>query len=360
MKKFPYISFNAGPTHVSDKVMNALREVVDARVFSMSHRSKEFSEISEQAIEGLRKQMKIPKDYHIFYQNSSTIAWDTVLQNVVDKQSFHFVCGEFSSRFHQTGEKLRLNARKYETPSGHAVKWEQAPITDKDELVCITHNETRSGLMWPQEVLKQIREKYPQQLIAIDVCSSFGAMKMNWSDADIWLGSVQKGLTMPAGLAYLIVNPRAFERALKLNKSIPSWHKFEVMRDMMKVYQIYETPNAILIALLAKLMEDWNLEEIDAETKRKAQLIYGADLNWVPQVKDPAWQSLTSTIFDVDNAEKWHKLAEAKGYQLGKCFGPCAENAIRICNFPSHTYEMFENLIEALKAESKIKQYTGR
>lgn len=354
MRNINFISFSAGPTHLSDKVVQAMHEVVDEDFCALSHRSPEFSAVSKKAIEGLRKQMRIPDDYHIFYQNSSTVAWDTVLQNVVDKQSFHYVCGEFSGRFQQTGEKLGINARKFDTPSGQPVRWEQAPISAKDELICITHNETRNGIMWPDHVLKSIREKYPDPLIAIDVCSSFAAMKLDWSVADIWLGSVQKGLTMPAGMAYLIVNQRAIDRALKLKKSVPDWHNFAIMIEMMKKYQIFETPNSFLIGVLAKLMEDWDIDAIDAETRRKAKFIYSADVNWKPYVKDPEWQSLTSPMFVVDNAEKWHKLAESNGFILGKSFGKDGDNTFRVCNFPSHTLEMFQDLVQVLKDKSVV------
>lgn len=347
--KYPYISFSAGPTYISEKTLKALQDVVSSGFLSASHRSPEFSEVSKQAIEGMRKQFKIPKEYRIFYQNSSTVAWDTVLQNLVEKNSFHFVCGEFSNRFYQTAESLKLQAKKHETNSGYPVEWQKAEIPKNAEFIAITHNETRSGLMWPFEIIREVRNAYPESLLAIDVCSSFGGMTMDWTLADIWLGSVQKCLTMPAGFGYLIVSPRAFQKALKLKKSIPAWHRFEVMDEMMKVYQIYETPSSIHVGLLAKLMEDFDLEAIEKETKRKAKLIYSAKMDWEPHVKDPNWQSITSAHFIVDNAEKWHKKAEKANFQLGRSFSQFADNGIRICNFPSHTYEMIESLLAALK-----------
>jgi len=343
------ISFNAGPTYISKSTRQAIKDIVDSGFLQTSHRSKEFSEVSRQAIEGMRTQMGIPKDYHIFYQNSSTIAWDTVIQNCVAKSALHFVCGEFSKRFYETSEKLISHPEKYETSSGQAVDWQNAVIKPGTELITITHNETRSGLMWPEMVISKIRKQNPESLLAIDVCSSFGAMSFNWEDADIWLGSVQKGLAMPTGLGYLFVSPRAYEKAIKLNKSIPKWHSFSIMREQMKVYQTYETPNLLEIALLAKLMEDWNIHEIEAETRRKADLIYHANLEWTPHCDDKEWQSITSMQFIVDDAKKWHKKAEGANFALGHCFGDLANSGIRICNFPSHTYQMFQELITALK-----------
>lgn len=346
--EYDFISFSAGPTYISDSTRKALVAIVESGFLQVSHRSDEFSEISKQAIEGLRKEMRIPNDYHIFYQNSSTIAWDTVLQNLVAKKSFHFVLGEFSERFFHTAERLNITASKFDPPTDRAVPWENAPISKEDELIAITHNETRSGLMWPMNELQKLRKAYPDALIAIDVCSSFGGMLLDWKVADIWLGSVQKCLGMPAGFGYLIVSPRAFERSLALKKNIPDWRHFKVMEEQMKKYQTFETPNTLAIALLAKLMEDWDLNAIDQETRRKAQLIYSADLDWDPYIKDATWRSITCAHFMVNDASKWHAKAKAAHFVLGSSFDSFKKHGIRVANFPSHTYTIIEALLKAL------------
>jgi phosphoserine aminotransferase len=347
IRSYP-ISFNAGPTFIPDNVIQAIHDVADSGFLSTSHRSKEFSEVSRKAIEGLRKQMRIPDNYHIFYQNSSTVAWDTVIQNIVKENSFHFVCGEFSNRWHQTAEKLIPHAKKYETPSGEAVLWENAKVPRETELIAITHNETRSGLQWPFETIRDIRNSYPDKTLAIDVCSSFGGMAMDWTLADVWLGSVQKCLTLPPGLAYLLVSDRAFERAVQLNKPIPAWHRFSIMQEQMKVYQTFETPNMLAIGLLARLMENWDIDAIEQKTREKAKILYQAPLPWSPYVSDKKWQSIVTTMFKVQNASEWRDKALKGGFALGGTFGQDAENSVRICNFPGHTPQMFHDLIKAL------------
>lgn len=347
--EYKLISFNAGPSYIGEKTLNALREVIASGFLSASHRSPEFTAVSKEAIEGLRKQMQIPDDFHIFYQNSSTIAWDTVIQNVVEKNSFHFVCGEFSRRFYQTAVDLGLNAMIFDTPIGEQVEWEKAVIPSNTELITITHNETRSGIMWPFEVIKAIKTRNPNSLVAVDVCSSFGGMKMDWEAADIWLGSVQKCLSMPAGLGYLIINSKTLEKGLRLNKKMPKWRRFETLFDQMKRYQIYETPNSLAIGCLAILMRDFDLEATDKETRRKSDFLYHADLDWEPLIKDETWQSITTPHFLVDNVPQWHKKALDANFQLGSMYSDFANKGFRIANFPSHTYEIMQALVEALK-----------
>lgn len=346
---YNYISFNAGPSYLSEESLNALHEVVSSGFLSVSHRSDQFTEISRQAIEGLREKMGIPKSFHILYHPSSTVIWDTIIQNLVQKKSYHFICGEFSRRFYDTSHDLGLEALTFNSPIGKVIDWQKAIIPKDCEMITITHNETRSGLMWPIEVIKEIKESSPHSLMAVDVCSSFGGMKMDWEAADIWLGSVQKCLSMPAGLGYLIINEKAVEKAKSVRRNIPEWRRLDIMIEQMKKYQIFETPNSLAIGCLAILMRSFDLEKTDKDTRRKADFLFNCDLNWEPLIKDPEWRSLTTPHFLVDDADKWHKQALEHGFQLGPMFGEYAKKGFRIANFPSHTYEIMERLVQSLK-----------
>lgn len=343
------ISFNAGPSYVAPRTKKALHDIIDSGFLSVSHRSAEFSTMTKRAVDNLRKQMRIPNEFHIFFQPSAIASMDTILQNVVKSSSFHFVNGDFSERFHTTGLQLNLDSKAHVTPGSDPIDWQNAKIPRGTELITATHNETRMGNMWPAEELKNLRKAFPEPLLAIDVTSSFGGLIMDWSIADIWFSSVQKGLGMPPGLAVLLINERAFQKALDLKKKIPPWRRFDILREQMKKFQCFETPNMLAIALLAEQMEEWDLDKIDQETKRKAQFLYSANMDWVPHVKDPAWQSTTVTHFIVDDAEKWHARAKASNFALGYVFGDYAQKGIRISNFPQHTLKMLEDLLEALK-----------
>ncbi|MFN4173812.1 MAG: aminotransferase class V-fold PLP-dependent enzyme [Parachlamydiaceae bacterium] len=343
------ISFSAGPSYLSEKTLNALHDVVSSGFLSVSHRSEQFSEVSKMAIEGLRKNMRIPESYHIFYHPSSTTIWDTVLQNFVQNTSYHFVCGEFSKRFFDSAKYIGLNALSFDTPIGEIVDYKKAVIPKEAELITITHNETRSGLMWPMHVMREIKDAHPHALTAIDFCSSFGGMKFDWEAGDIWISSSQKCLSLPAGMGILIVNPKAVEKSKSVKRLIPDWRRLETMLYHMKKYQIFETPNSILIGTLAILMRDYDLEKTHDETYRKAELLYNADLDWKPIISDYDWRSVTTPHFIVDDSAKWHRVAKEHGFELGAMFGDYASKGFRIANFPNHTYEIMQRLIRALK-----------
>lgn len=308
-------------------------------------------EVSRQAIEGLREKMRLPADYRIYYQPSSTAAMDTLLRNLVFKKSFHFVNGAFASLFFKTAIDINLEAFSFDSPWDQAVASEKAILPDDTELIAVTHNETSTGSIWPLEKIHQLRLRFPEPLIAVDVTSSFGAMVMNWQDADVWFGSVQKCLGLPAGLGFLIVNPRAFEKAklvIKAKKGIPAWQRFDVLEEKMQNYQTPETPNMLNIALLARQMTDWSIGEKETALLEKAKILYEASLPWLPYIADLQWRSPTVLNFLVNDPNFWHKIAGQAGIVLGKGYGPLKEKCIRIANFPAISLEHIQNLVDYL------------
>jgi len=344
-----FITFNPGPSQLSPETIQSMLEIAKSGFLSQSHRSQAFMEVSQKAIDGLLTKLQIPSAYQIFYQPSSTAAMDTILRNLVIRKSFHFVYGSFSNLFFKTALEIGLDSISYNSPLNQAVTWEKAVIQKDIELIAVTHNETSTGLMWPQEELANLREKYPSQLLAVDVTSSCGGMKMDCNCADIWFGSVQKCLGLPSGLGFIIVSPRAFEKAKQV-KGIAAWQRFSVLAEKMRNYQTPETPNMFDIALLAKQMSNWNIEEIEANTFRKAKLLYEENtLPWKPYMIDERWRSKTVIGFTVDQPEKWCQFAKEHNIILGKGYGSLKDICIRIANFPAITISHIENLLRVLK-----------
>jgi len=342
------VTFNPGPSYLTADTLRGIQEIAASGFLSLSHRSDNFSEVSKKAIDGLRKQLRIPNHFRIFYQFSATAAMDTLLRNLVRKKSFHFVHGAFSKLYHSTAEEIGLTALAYEPLWDQAIAWDKVKIDADVELIAITHNETATGLMWPHKELQGIRKAYPSPLIAVDVTSTFGSVNMDWEDADVWFGSVQKCLGLPSGLGYLIVNPRAYEIGIKA-KGLSSWQSFAYLDEKMKLYQTPETPNMMAIALLARKMENWDLAEIEKSRDLKAKLLYEAPLEWKPYVQSKEWRSSTVPNFLVNDSMAWKKKALEANMILGDGYGPLNPIAIRIANFPAINPAHIESLISVLK-----------
>ena len=351
-----FITFNPGPSQIAPKILQGIRDISQSGFLSMSHRSEAFIEMSRKAIEGLRFSMSLPPEYRIFYQPSATSAMDALLRNLVFKKSYHFVNGHFSSVFYHSAVGIGLDAGIFDNPLDQPIAWEKAEISPDVELIALTHNETSTGSMWPQADLDEIRRRHPNILIANDVTSSFGAMRMNWENADVFFGSVQKNLGLPAGLGILIISPRAYEKSLEViakKKGISPLQRFDKLAEMMHSYQTPETPNMFAIALLALQMSDWDLGKIESEVRAKAERLYANSDVWKPYIQNKAWQSCTVLNVVVESASAWHAKAKEQGILLGHGYGRLKDTCIRLATFPALSMEAIGKLIDFSKTIEK-------
>ena len=342
------VSLNPGPSQISAETVADIAEVAASGLLSRSHRSAEFVEVSRAAFRGLKEKLAIPEDHVVLYQSSATAAMDAILRNCVARRSFHFVHGAFGRRFHRSGVEIGLDAVAVASEGGREVPWRDAKIPPGTELVAVTHNETSTGLMWPPEALSALRAAHPAPLLAVDVTSSFGAMAMRWTDADVWFGSVQKCLGLPAGMGYLVVGPRAMAAARRLAPKVSAWQSFVAMEEKMRSWQTIATPNVLAIALLARQMERWDLARIERETREKAAFLYGANVGWTPYVEDAAWRSVTVACFRVDEPARRLEKARAAGFLLGSGYGELKASTVRVANFPAIAKDALERLVAAL------------
>lgn len=347
-----HLTFNPGPTHMNQGTLECLEELLHSGYLAASHRSSDFMKMSEKALTGLRQSMGIPEEYHVFYQPSATVAMDTILRNLVLEKSGHFTHGAFSKRFFQTAREIGIQAEAFESDWRSAVPWREAEIPPDTELIALTHNETSTGLAWPLEEMTALSKSYKDTLIAVDVTSSFGALAMDWRCADAWFFSIQKCLGLPSGLGILLLSPRAMEKGkavLKKRGGVAAWQSVIELEKKMECYQTPETPNMLAIALLAWIMEKWDIQTIEANMKEKAQLVYSASHLWTPYVKDPNWRSISVANLDVGDSKAWHELASEHQMTLGKGYGPLKESCIRIATFPGISLSAIHRLLELPK-----------
>lgn len=338
-----FLTFNPGPSQVSPKIKQAVKDIAASNFLSISHRSSKFTEVSKKAIEGLRSKMGLPPEYHIFYMPSATGAINCLLKNVVEKRTFHFTHGTFSTLFYHSSLSEGFDALHHEPPWDKPIDWENVVIPEDVELISITHCETATGLIWPREELEKFRKRYPEPLLAIDATSTFGSMVMDWKVADVWICAVQKCLGLPSGLGLLIVGPRAFAKAMGIKRYASSWQNFESLEKMMKDYQTPETPNLMNIALLGVQMEDWDLRQNERDLVVKLELLDRTP--WKYYVEDPNWRSPTVINYIVGKSEEWHRKAEEAGIILGLGYGPLKDSCIRIANFPAITPAHIKRLL---------------
>lgn len=348
------ITFNPGPSQIAPAIQDFLQHLPMSNFLSLSHRSPEFIVFFDGLIRRMKRVFAVPEDYRIFFVPSATAAMSMTVGNLVKSHSTHFVHGSFSKRFAETSSQMGKTVCRFDSEPDKPVRWEEHHVPGETELIAITHNETSTGLMWPVSDIEALRKRWPEPILAVDVTSSFGAVVFQYDCADIWFGSVQKVLGLPAGLGFMIVSPRALDKAKSINqKSVPAWMDLNRLDELYMKPQTFETPSALHLAMLNRVLEDWDVQSVFSSTVKKAERLYSVliqkPMNAVPFVKSPHWRSMTVACFEVENPEQWHELALAEGFVLGKGYGTWKKTQVRIANFPAHTAAHFQMLFQVLR-----------
>jgi phosphoserine aminotransferase len=316
-------------------------------------------DIYKHTADSLRKLLGIPSDHHIFFLGSATEAMERIIQNTVETNSFHFVNGAFSKKFFTIAEQLGKRAEKKEVPPGRGFLLKSITIPEETECICITQNETSTGVSIPIADISYLKQKNPSSLVALDVVSSAPNVGVDFASADLTFFSVQKLFGLPAGLGALIVSPAAFEKSKNLfgrGVGIGSYHNFLIMEEYERKYQVHETPNVLAIYLLGKVCDDFlerGIDTIRKEIEEKALLLYEYFDNhpkYRPFVQNKEFRSMTTIVIDTQGeATKIVPYLEEKGFIVGSGYGSFKGNQIRIANFPSLPIEYVERLLRVLR-----------
>jgi phosphoserine aminotransferase len=350
-------NFTPGPSQLYFTIEDHMRTALREGIPSISHRSKQFESIYQEAVGGLRELLKLPANYHVYFTGSATEIWERILQNLVIDNSFHFVNGSFSKRFYEIGQQLGKHPVKAEVELGKGFG-HNTEITGTPELIAITQNETSTGVAMPLDVIYGIKKKHPNALIAVDAVSSLPYPDFDYEQLDSVFFSVQKAFGLPAGLGVWMVNEKCIAKAEQLlsrGMSIGSYHNIPSLHSFAIKNQTPETPNVLYIYLLGKVIGDMlrkGIGVIRKETEYKAALLYN-ELERHPLlnafVTEKELQSRTVIVADCgEHTARVAAHLQSKGMHPGDGYGSLKKTQLRFANFPTHAKEHFELLVDSL------------
>lgn len=354
-----YTYFTVGPSQLYPTVQKHFAKAFSQEVGSMNHRGPIFAQLFENLEKNLKKLLIIPAQYKIFFLGSGTEGMERIIENTVEKESFHFINGAFSKKFYTIAQELKKQPQKYEVPLGEGFDMTHVVIPKTSEVICLTQNETSIGTQVSEKDIHEIKRQYPDKLIAVDTVSSMPYVSFDYSLTDCVFFSVQKGFGLPAGLGLLIVSPAALQKAEYLQKkgyNIGTYHNFLSLTKWSEKGQTPTTPPVIEIYVLNNVVKDMltkGIETIRKETDMKAMLLYDFFDNhplWKPFVKKSAYRSKTVAVIEmgkdtkpVDEYLRKHHIIVGRGY------GDLKEQQFRIGNFPALTLVDVRRLIKLLK-----------
>ena len=355
------IYFTVGPSELYPKFRSFLDAAMDHEMGSISHRGQQFTELHKDLGAHLKQLVGIPEGYSVFYSGSATEWMERIIQNCSEVNTLHFTDGAFSKRFYEIAQALGRQATSVSSRPDQSFYIEDVPFDLAPELVCLTHNETSNGTMIQKAFIKDVRERFPKAIIALDVVSSAPTCDMDFSIVDCIFFSVQKGFGIPAGLSVLFVNPRAMEISRMLEKErgtyTGSYHSFTSLFEYEKKNQTPETPNVLDMYLLNEVVKDMLIigkETMLVEMLFKAKLLYDAVSNsplMVPCVENIAVRSQTVIVANTKAGSKEIiQACKARGLIIASGYGSHKEDQVRIGNFPSHARDDVATLASLIQA----------
>lgn len=348
--------FTVGPSQVYPTVIKHVNKAISEDVLSMNHRGPAFKKMFEETTQGLKKLFNIPKNYQIFFVSSALESMERVTQGCVERNSFHVITGSFGKAWAKYATQLGKKATRVEAKFGEGIDILSLKVPDNAELICITQNDTSTGIWIPPQDIVKLKKKYPDKLIALDLVSSVPHAEINYKYTDAAFFSVQKGFGLPPGLAVLVISPAVLEKTKRLidkGLNIGAYHNLANLSDFSQKLETPETPNVLNIYLLNQVVKDMlkkGLDKIRKETNEKAGLLYGffeGHKTYEPFVKTLKFRSPTTLVIDVkEDSQKLRKKLAGKGLIIGAGYGDYKDQHIRVANFPAHT---LKNVSQMLK-----------
>jgi phosphoserine aminotransferase len=335
-----------------------MQTAMDEQIGSISHRSKQFRQIYQHTAEQLTELLGVPAGSGIFFLGSATEVWERSLSNCVEFESFHLVNGSFSKRFYEFSLELNKHAVHEEAAFGQGFNASDVMIPDTAELVCLTHNETSSGVSMPVSEIHALKRNHANKLFIIDAVSSAPYPDLDLRLIDSMFFSVQKAFGLPAGLGVWIANEKMLAKSEELKikgHSIGTYHSLPSLYKNFRNFETPETPNVMNIYLLGKVAEEMNRKgaaTLRQETEAKAQSLYDfleKSPNFEIFVQNPAHRSQTVVVANTTGpASAVIDAVKSSGNVLGSGYGSYKDQQIRIANFPATSAEEVETLIAEL------------
>ena len=270
-------NFSAGPANLPEAVLEELRdEMMNYRgcgmsVLEMSHRSKMFQEIYDEAIADLRKLMNIPDNYKVlFIQGGATLQFSMIPMNLMKNGVADYnVTGAWSKKAFTEAKKygdVQCIASSADKNFSYLPDCSDLPIRDNADYVYICENETIHGTTFQQ--LPNTKGK----ILVSDQSSMFLSKPCNVSDYGVIYGGVQKNIG-PAGMAIVIIREDLIRD--DIDPKVPVYLRYDTHAD---ADSMYNTPNCWAIYVCGKvfkyLLKLGGLEAINAYNADKAKILY--------------------------------------------------------------------------------------
>ena len=296
-------NFSAGPSILPREVIeNTAQAVLDFNglsILEISHRSKDFQAVIDEAVALFKELLNIPEGYSVlFVGGGASMQFCMIPYNFLEKKAAYLNTGVWSKKAIKEakafGEVVEV-ASSAETTFNYIPK--EYTIPTDAEYFHVTSNNTIYGT----EIRKDLDSPIP--MIA-DMSSDIFSRPVDISKYICIYGGAQKNLA-PAGVTFVIVKDEALN---KVSRHIPTMLNYQTHVDGGSMFN---TPPVLPIysalQTLRWIKKEGGVVEMQRRAKERADLLYGEiDRNKLfrATIADPADRSYMNICFVMNDEYK--------------------------------------------------------
>ena len=271
-------NFSAGPAVLPEPVLQeAAAEMLDYRgtgmsVMEMSHRSKPYQQIIDEAEADLRTLMGIPDHYKVlFMQGGASQQFAMVPMNLMrNRVADYIVTGQFAKKAWKEAQlfgQANAVASSADKNFTYIPDCSDLPIAENSDYVYICENNTIYGTKF-----HQLPNTKGKPLVS-DVSSCFLSEPVKVTDYGMLYGGAQKNVG-PAGVVIAIIREDLIREDVL--PGTPTMLRYKTHADAGSMYNTPPTYGIYICGKVFKwLLQMGGLEEMRRRNVEKADILYG-------------------------------------------------------------------------------------
>ena len=348
-------NFSAGPAVLPEEVLKeAAEEMLDYRgtgmsVMEMSHRSKAYETIINEAEADLRDLMEIPDNYKVlFLQGGASQQFAMIPMNLMkNKVADYIVTGQWAKKAYQEASlygKANKIASSEDENFSYIPDCSDLPVSEDADYVYICENNTIYGTKF-----KTLPNTKGKTLVA-DVSSCFLSEPVDVTKYGLIYGGVQKNIG-PAGVVIVIIREDLITEDVL--PGTPTMLRYKIHAENAS---LYNTPPAYGIYICGKvfkwLKKQGGLAAIKEYNEKKAKILYDfldeSELFCgTVRKEDRSLMNVPFVTGDKELDAKFVKEAQAAGFENLK--GHRSVGGMRASIYNAMPIEGVEKLVEFMK-----------
>lgn len=355
MKENRIFNFNPGPAAIPLEVLEeAQGELLNFKdsgmsVTEISHRSKTFDAVINDAIERTKRLLKIDDRFRVlFIQGGASMQFCMIPMNFLfgSKTADYVNTGTWSTKAIKEAELLKKNISVVASSEDKNFSYIPKNIQFNSDAVYahITSNNTIKGTQF---------DKFPETgnvPIVSDMSSDIMSRPLDMSKFGLIYAGAQKNLG-PAGVCMVIIREDMLEM---VPDSLPSMLKYTTYSSKNSLYNTPPCFAIYMVQLVLKWIEEkiGGLEKMEAFNKKKAGLLYdffdSSDFYRGTAEKDS--RSMMNITFRLPSEELEKKfVSEADNNKLGGLKGHRSVGGCRASIYNAMPMEGIEALVDFMK-----------